>query len=140
MQEIPYIGNELELFEHATVWKKYYGRFLKPLFTGKVLEVGAGIGGTTSELCNGTQEKWVCLEPDPDLFAKLEDKIKDRQLPACCVPVKGTTGDLRPGEKFNAIMYIDVIEHIEKDADELSRAETLLAEGGYLVVLVPAHQ
>lgn len=140
MQEIPYIGNELELFERATVWKTYYGHFLAPFLKGKVLEVGAGIGGTTHELCNGTQEEWLCLEPDPDLYTKLESKIKDRQLPSCCTSVKGTTGDLPPGKKFNAIMYIDVIEHIEKDAEELSRAKALLAEGGYLIVLVPAHQ
>lgn len=140
MQEIPYIGNELELFEHATAWKKYYGKFLTPYFKGRVLEVGAGIGGTTSELCNGSQEKWLCLEPDPDLYAKLEGKIREGQLPACCSSLKGTTADLPQTEKFNAIMYIDVIEHIENDAAELSRAKALLADGGYLVVLVPAHQ
>src|ERR1700676_2565247 len=136
----PYVGNELDLFEQATAWKKYYGSFLAPFLKGKVLEVGAGIGGTTHELCDGTQEKWLCLEPDPNLYARLENKITDRQLPECCYSVKGTTGDLPQAEKFNAIMYIDVIEHIERDAEELSRAKTLLAEYGYLFVLVPAHQ
>ena len=140
MAEIPYIGNELDLFEQATSWKKYYGRFLAPFLKGKVLEVGAGIGGTTSVLCDGSQEKWLCLEPDPKLFAKLEMKIKDKQLPACCYAIKGTTSDLPGTEKYNAIMYIDVIEHIEKDAEELNRARALLADNGYLIVLVPAHQ
>lgn len=140
MTEIAYIGNELEVFEHATVWKKYYGGFLAPFLRGKVLEVGAGIGGTTVELCNGSQEKWVCLEPDPQLYASLHNKITSGQLPECCSSIKGTTGDLPPEEKFDAILYIDVIEHIEKDADELERAKSLLADGGHLIVLVPAHQ
>jgi len=140
MGEIAYVGNELDLFEQATEWKKYYGHFLTPYLKGKVLEVGAGIGGTTHELCDGSQEKWLCLEPDPNLYTRLENKIKDGQLPACCYSKKGTTGDLPRTDKFNAIMYIDVIEHIEKDADELGRAKTLLAEKGYLIVLVPAHQ
>jgi len=140
MSEIPYIGNELDLFEKATVWKKYYGRFLAPYLKGKVLEVGAGIGGTTYELCDGSQEKWLCLEPDPDLYTKLENKIKENRLPACCSSLKGTTSDLSTGDQFNAIMYIDVIEHIENDAEELDRAKTLLAANGYLIVLVPAHQ
>ena len=140
MSEIPYIGNELDLFEQATVWKNYYGHFLKPYLKGKVLEVGAGIGGTTSVLCDGIQEKWLCLEPDPGLYARLETKIKNGQLPTCCYSIKGTTGDLPASEKFNAIIYIDVIEHIEKDAEELARAKTLLADQGYLIVLVPAHQ
>ena len=140
MGEIPYIGNELDLFEQATVWKNYYGSFFKRLLNGKVLEVGAGIGGTTSTLCDSTQEKWICLEPDPVLYSRLEKKINDHELPVCCSALKGTTADLPDSEKFNAILYIDVIEHIENDAEELNRAKNLLADNGYLIVLVPAHQ
>jgi len=140
MQEIKYIGNELELFQHASVWKNYYGNFIKPYLTGKVLEVGAGIGSTTSTLCNGAQQKWLCLEPDPVLYEKLADKIQNKLLPPCCTTLKGTTQDLPDTEKFNAIIYIDVIEHIEKDSAELKRAYDLLEPGGWLVVLVPAHQ
>jgi ubiquinone/menaquinone biosynthesis C-methylase UbiE len=140
MQEIVYVGNELELFQHAAVWKNYYGRMIKHYLNGKVLEVGAGIGSTTQHLCEGHQEKWLCLEPDPDLYSKLESKIVNQQLPACCSSLKGTTRDLSLDEKYNAIIYIDVIEHIEKDAAELDQAKKLLLPGGYLIVLVPAHQ
>jgi SAM-dependent methyltransferase len=140
MGEIHYVGNELDLFEEATAWKKYYGHFLKPYLKNEVLEVGAGIGGTTIMICDGSQKKWICLEPDPQLYARLEEKIKDKQLPVCCESLKGTTADLPKSEKFSAIMYIDVIEHIEDDGEELSRAVTLLEEKGFLIVLVPAHQ
>lgn len=140
MQEIHYVGNELELFQNATVWKNYFGSFLKPYLHGKVLEVGAGIGGTTHYLCDGTQQKWVCLEPDPKLYEELHKKIQSGQLPSCCTSVKGITRELSPHEKYDAIMYIDVIEHIEKDDNELEFSKTLLAPGGHLIVLVPAHQ
>lgn len=140
MHEISYIGNELELFQHATTWKNYYGNLIRPYLKGKVLEVGAGIGSTGQHLCSGEQEKWICLEPDPHLYTELERKIQAGGLPSCCVPIKGTTQDLSPTEKFNAIIYIDVIEHIEKDGEELDRAATLLAKDGHLIVLVPAHQ
>jgi SAM-dependent methyltransferase len=140
MGEIAYVGNELDLFEQAITWKKYYGRFLTPFLKGSVLEVGAGIGGTTSILCDGTQDEWLCLEPDPQLYSKLENKIKEGRLPSVCTTLKGTTADLSSTGKFNAILYIDVIEHIENDLDELLRAKRLLANDGYLIVLVPAHQ
>src|ERR1044071_6096326 len=106
MHEISYVGNELELFQHATVWKNYFARFIKPYLKGKVLEIGAGIGSTTLHVCDGTQEKWVCLEPDPGLYAKLEQKIAGKELPACCTSIKGIIQDVPPAEKFNAIMYI----------------------------------
>lgn len=140
MSEIPYIGNELELFAHATNWKSYFGGVLRPYFGRTVLEVGAGLGGTTASLCDGGQEKWVCLEPDPALFAELSSRVQRGQLPSCCVARKGITGDLDVNEKYDTILYIDVIEHIEKDARELAVAKTLLAPNGYLIVLVPANQ
>jgi len=140
MQEINYIGNELELFQHASVWKNYYGDLIRPFLKGRVLEVGAGIGSTTSTLCDGSQKEWLCVEPDPVLFEKLDQKIKSGGLPACCRAMKGTTGDLPAEPVFDAIIYIDVIEHIEKDAAELEQAYKLLQPGGHLVVLVPAHQ
>jgi SAM-dependent methyltransferase len=140
MSEIPYIGNELDLFEQAIVWKNYYAKFLKPFLKGRILEVGAGIGGTTGTLCDGSQDSWLCLEPDPELYSKLDKKIKKHELPACCYSMKGVTADLPANETFNAILYIDVIEHIEDDSEELARAKTLLDDNGYLIILVPAHQ
>jgi SAM-dependent methyltransferase len=140
MSEIPYIGNELELFAHAKNWKNYFGEVLRPYFGRKVLEVGAGLGGTTAALCNGKQDKWVCLEPDPALFDQLAARIETGQLPPCCQAYKGVTTDLPAEDKYDTIMYIDVIEHIEKDGDELSVAKRLLADNGHLIVLVPANQ
>jgi SAM-dependent methyltransferase len=140
MAEIPYVGNELELFMHARNWKNYFGSFLRGYLSGRVLEVGAGIGSTTGFLCDGTQEKWLCLEPDPVLYGELTKKIAAGQFPSCCSAIKGTTRDLPKEEKYDAILYIDVIEHIEKDGEELAYARELLADGGHLIVLVPAHQ
>src|SRR5580692_6846407 len=134
MSEIPYIGSELELFAHATNWKSYFGGVLRPWLGRKVLEVGAGLGGTTAVLCSGNQEKWVCLEPDPALFTQLTARIEAGQLPACCEALKGITGDLPADEKYDTIIYIDVIEHIEMDRDELAVAKGLLAEKGHLIV------
>jgi SAM-dependent methyltransferase len=140
MAEIPYIGNELEVFSHARNWKSYFGGKIKPYLRGKVLEVGAGLGGTTAVLCDGHEQEWLCLEPDPALYGELRKKTEEGELPSCCKAIKGVTADLPADRKFDAILYIDVIEHIEKDREELTRARDLLAKDGHLIVLVPAHQ
>src|SRR5262249_19659327 len=41
--------------------------------------------------------------------------------------------------RFDAILYIDVLEHIEDDRGELARAAERLNAGGALIVLSPAH-
>lgn len=136
-----YIGNELELFEHATHWKDYYGARLRPFLRGRVLEVGAGIGGTTRTLCDGTQADWLCLEPDAKLADRIAHLIAQRALPSCCRLHVGTLNDLPAADgEFDAILYIDVIEHIEDDAAELRRAYARLVPGGAILIVVPAHQ
>src|SRR5712672_4615174 len=64
-----YMGSELEIFAHASNWKSYVQSQLRPYLVGDVLEVGAGIGGTTRALKDGAQRRWVCLETD-SAFAK----------------------------------------------------------------------
>lgn len=135
-----YPGKELALFEHASNWKKYYQTLLAPHLTRRVLEVGAGIGGTTRYLCDGTQERWTCLEPDPHLCETISLAIKQNRLPACCASVHGSLGDIPDNDNYSTVLYIDVLEHIEEDRNELKMAAEHIAPDGSLIVLAPAHQ
>jgi len=132
-----YVGSELDVFAEARNWKKYYGAAVKPYLRGVVVEVGAGIGATTSALCDGTQDLWLCLEPDLALLARAKGR---RDLPACCRFAAGSSSALAPRARVNAILYIDVLEHIERDGDELRRVLPALAPGGHVLVVAPAHQ
>jgi SAM-dependent methyltransferase len=140
MTDFAYAGQELEQARHATNWKAYFGSRLAKYLRGRVLEVGAGLGGTTIHLRSGAQSEWVCLEPDATLAKELSATLAANPSP---VPTRIVIGDitaLDPGERFDCILYIDVLEHIEDDTGELARAIKLLAEGGALVVLCPAFQ
>lgn len=140
MSEEKYLGKELELFTEAHNWKRYFGGFLSPYLVGNVLEVGAGIGGTTKSLCDGSQDSWTCLEPDSELSNEIESLLSRGELPSICDVVTGTIEDLPADKLYDAILYIDVIEHIEDDSAEINRAASRLKEGGHLLILVPAHQ
>jgi SAM-dependent methyltransferase len=134
-----YIGNELELFKHANNWKRYYGSIIKPFLKGDVLEVGAGIGETTHSLCDGTQKSWLCVEPDAELTAEITEKVQSNYLPSIVEVKTGTLSDVNSNNRYDAIIYIDVIEHIENDIEELKKASTFLKPNGHLIILVPAH-
>jgi hypothetical protein len=60
-------------------------------------------------------------------------------LPANCDVRTGSIAALAAAERFDTILYIDVLEHIEDDRIELQRAAAHLAVGGNIVVLAPAH-
>ena len=132
-------GDELEIFAEAKNWKAYFRLFLPPLAGKRVLEVGAGIGGTTSSLCSGDEQLWLCLEPDRRLLSELESLISGKVLPRCCQAQAGTVRETQGDARFDTILYIDVLEHIEDDAAELRAASRLLAQGGRLIVLAPAY-
>ncbi|MBF0175418.1 MAG: methyltransferase type 12 [Magnetococcales bacterium] len=52
----------------------------------------------------------------------------------------GTLADLQPHARFDCVLYIDVLEHIQCDQVELRRAASHLTRpGGRLVILSPAH-
>jgi hypothetical protein len=140
MKPYRYIGEELDVFALAHNWKAYLRSVIGEHLTGDVLEVGAGIGATTRVLCDGRQRSWTCLEPDRDLAARLEMSLADAPLPIAPRVRIGTLGDLPSTPTYDAILYIDVLEHIEDDRGELTRACALLKRHGAVVVLGPAHQ
>lgn len=139
-QPFKYVGSELALFSKAKNWKGYFAERIVPYLGDRVLEVGAGLGGTTKILCTGQHNRWVCLEPDSAFVEELEQQIQLGALPGCCEAMEGIlpSPQLLP-KSFDAILYIDVLEHIEQDGEELKKAVEYLAPGGNLIVLSPAH-
>jgi 2-polyprenyl-3-methyl-5-hydroxy-6-metoxy-1,4-benzoquinol methylase len=131
-----YVGQELETFAHAVHWKGYWTSRIQPWIKGDVLEVGAGIGGNTRLLYSSVVRSWVCLDPDPRFAQALGQMAAEM---ACCRSITGSIASVRH-ERFDTILYVDVLEHIERDADELIQAANLLRPGGHLIVLSPAHQ
>jgi hypothetical protein len=91
-------------------------------------------------LRTGSQTEWVCLEPDASLAKELSATLAAKPSPVPTRVVVGDIGALDSAERFDCILYIDVLEHIEDDIGELARATRLLAKGGALVVLCPAFQ
>lgn len=134
-----YPGGELELFEHARNWKRYWAARIRPFLGETVAEVGAGIGANTRNLIS-SRAHWTCLEPDSALAARIEQLIERGQLGTNCAVRATTLAALPPTSRFDTILYIDVLEHITDDRAELAEAANRLKPEGYLVVLSPAHQ
>ena len=141
MTDFKYVGSELDLFAAVHNWKAYWSGRVLPFITGDVLEVGAGIGSNTALLDKGGNGRWVCLEPDSRLIAKLTEKLALSKNPRDREAICGTLETLDAAWKFDTIIYIDVLEHIEKDREELENAaSSSLRPGGRIIVLSPAHQ
>ena len=137
---IDYPGQELDLFKEAITWKKYFAGKLQPFISGDVLEVGAGLGETSPYLFNNTVSSWTAIEPDLGMYVELKEKIRAGSFPFAYNTLPGTLDSLDQRPAFDTIIYIDVLEHIEHDSEELRKASGLLLHGGHLIVLSPAYQ
>ena len=138
MSDFKYVGSELDLFANVTNWKSYWSDQIRPYMRGDVMEVGAGLGANTEFLRVSGEGRSVCVEPDPNLARQLEERLSAVRSNRRYVAVCGTTQTI--SDHFDTIVYIDVLEHIEDDRGEMSRAAALLKPGGRLIVLSPAHQ
>lgn len=137
-----YPGQELDLFAEADNWQSYIRDELKDFIGGHVLEVGAGIGKITKKMITGKIDSWTCLEPDGALADRIPTTV-DCDFSTEQLKLQVIVGDIdHPAcnRKFDTILYIDVLEHIQDDRLELQKAAKKLKAKGCIIVLSPAHQ
>jgi hypothetical protein len=126
---------EFAALNEAKNYRRALLRDFEPYLRGNVLEVGAGIGQITSELRQMPEiQKLLSIEPDAAFCARLRARFPQHDL------LQGTVGDLQSETDWNAILSINVLEHIEMDGEELAAYHHLLQPArGALCLLVPAR-
>jgi SAM-dependent methyltransferase len=126
---------EFAALNEAKNYRKALLREFSEHLRGRVLEVGAGIGQMTGPLLQNPAITYVSsIEPDPKFCAQFR-----RSFPAHSL-VQGTIEDLKGDGPWNAILSINVLEHISEDERELETYRQKLApEKGVLCLFVPAR-
>jgi SAM-dependent methyltransferase len=135
-----YTGGELDLFALAAHWKAYVKKEIGAYLVGDVLEVGAGIGGTTVALNDGSARSWVCLEPDASQAQRLRSQAVKNRGGSDLIVVAGSLTAFAEKPSFDCVLYMDVLEHIAQDRLQLEMAAKLVQSGGHIIILSPAHQ
>ncbi|HTV39232.1 MAG TPA: class I SAM-dependent methyltransferase [Candidatus Sulfotelmatobacter sp.] len=100
-----------------------------------VLEVGAGIGQMTEALLERSNiKRFVSIEPDSTFHAHLVKKFPGHST------VQGTIEDLKGDADWDAVISVNVLEHIRDDERELKNYHHQLKKNaGVLCLFVPAR-
>jgi SAM-dependent methyltransferase len=97
----------------------------------KILEAGCGTGGNLSLLAQYGQ---VFAIESNEMAREFASQNPDAEVKAGMLP-----NDIPfQNEKFDLIVLLDVLEHLEEDARSLQALSGRVKAGGYLVVTVPA--
>ena len=133
MKQIQYDGFELEHFDNAKSFRNYQVSLIKKYLKGNFLEVGAGKGGLALQYYKNL-DKLTLIEPDKKLFRILKNKFDKKNTKIFNKFIKDIN------DKFDTIIYFDVIEHIKNDLLEIKNASKKLKKNGHLILNVPAFQ
>ncbi len=126
---------EFEALSLADNYRKALLHEFSAQLRGNVLEVGAGIGQITEALLQKKDiQRLVSIEPHANFCGQLLEKFPGHNL------VQGTIEDLKENEDWDAIVSINVLEHINADETELRNyRECLKKKNGTLCLFVPAR-
>ena len=136
----PFYVEDLRQMARAQNYQRWQFQMVAPFLGGEVLEVGGGIGNFTPQLA-AVARFVTSLEPNAYCFNQLREKISPlKNAAAFRATVESLHDVIPPGKKFDAVVLMNVLEHIQDDRAVLAELQRHLAPGGRLVVLVPAGQ
>jgi SAM-dependent methyltransferase len=135
----------LERFSNAKEFNRWMFDTIAPFCKGHVLEVGSGIG-SLSELLLEKQSLQVSLSDLREEYCRiLKDRFKNEPRLEDVYQVDLSSPDFEHSypqlqHRFDTIIALNVVEHIENTAQVLSNSKKMLRPGGRMIVLVPAFQ
>ncbi len=107
-------------------------------FIGKhVLEVGMGHGGYVDNIPH--LHSYTGLDIAQDLVLALQLKYPDRHYVSVDITSPVLQRELN-GKKYDTVMCLNVLEHIEQDRGAIQGMIGALQSGGHLMIFVPAFQ
>jgi SAM-dependent methyltransferase len=138
-----YVGHEnLELISHSQRFNNWLFEEILPGLHGDILEVGSGIGTFTDKLINGFPASNITLTDVSLAYCReLGNRYSgNKKISTCQLDLNNSLDYERIGYgKFDSIVAINVLEHVEKDEFALRQLYRMLKDRGTLILLVPCH-
>jgi 2-polyprenyl-3-methyl-5-hydroxy-6-metoxy-1,4-benzoquinol methylase len=130
------LSDVLRTLEEADNYADWIYRLVEPYLGDHVLEIGAGHGELTERLRRSAHVTAT------DLSKRCVDELAlrfagDQQVEVLQADVAALGAEER---KYDSVVLINVLEHIDDDANALADLRALLKPGGRLCVFVPAFE
>ena len=129
-----YEGWELPFFDKAKNFREYQLDILKKHIKGVVAEIGPGNGSLCEKYIHLSTKVYL-FEPSNNLYENLVLKFENQNN------VNVINEEFSPSnKKFDCILLMDVIEHVEDPLNLIHEAKNSLNKDGKILINVPAFQ
>ncbi|MCB1792312.1 MAG: class I SAM-dependent methyltransferase [Gammaproteobacteria bacterium] len=134
-----YFGKDLEAMSFAVNYHQWIVDEFAPYLGSEVAEIGAGTGNFSAFLLDAGISRLAAFEPSANMYPLLEQRFaQDRRVDTFNDFFETLSGQFP--QRFDAVAYVNVLEHIEDDTLALRHARSTLKPGGHLLIFVPALQ
>jgi SAM-dependent methyltransferase len=138
---VSYVGKDLEAMSFAVNYHRWILDKFRSYLGKHFVEVGAGTGSFTELLLEQRPRTLSAVEPSGmynmlvENIARLRTESTVNTYQAIFTQV---AAKIKERDNPDSIIYVNVLEHIENDAQELSAVYETLAPKGRIFVFVPA--
>lgn len=126
----------LESMSLAVWYNRWTVNKFKEFLNGDILEVGCGVGNFTINLTK--YGRLFAVDINESHIMEVSKDVRDM--------AEVGFGNIETGkyffndsQKFDTVVCLNVLEHIKDDKRALKNLHALLKKGGFLILLVPAH-
>jgi 2-polyprenyl-3-methyl-5-hydroxy-6-metoxy-1,4-benzoquinol methylase len=134
----------LDVISEADKFNKWMYDTIKPYCSGKVLEIGSGIGNISQFFLDDKTD--IQLTDIRDNYCRrLQKKFINHPHLLGVENIDLIHPDFEKQYqshlgKYNTVFALNVVEHIKDDQLAITNAKKFLVKGGHLIILVPAYQ
>ncbi|MFN2493356.1 MAG: class I SAM-dependent methyltransferase [Pyrinomonadaceae bacterium] len=137
-----YVGRDLEAMSFAYNYHKWILEIFAPYLGTRLVEVGAGTGSFSEMIIARRPESLALVEPSVAMYKLLLDRLgglkTSSRVETYNEVFSSVAERIQAEQRPDSIIYINVLEHIEDDVEELEVVHNTLGPGGRLFLFVPA--
>ena len=128
-------GEILERLNQAPRFTRWMADVVRPYVGDRVLEIGAGTGNMSAQLMPRTI--YWATDVNPQYLEYLETMRATRPYMRVAYTDGAKQNSFPGGQKFDTVVCLNVVEHVEDDLGTLKNILRVLDDGGRAIILVP---
>lgn len=140
-ETVVYIGKDLEAMSFAVNYHRWILEEFRPFLGTRIVEVGAGTGLFSQLLLEHELQSLSLIEPSK-MYEYLTSNVAEVKTKTLVKTYQTIFTDvaktIKENQKPDSIIYVNVLEHIEDDENELAAMRDTLTPNGKIFIFVPA--